>query len=214
MQRDRLARELANRLAEAYPDPACGLDFSDPWQLLVATVLSAQCTDVRVNQLTPELFRRWPTPQALATAAVEDIEAVIRPAGFFRNKARALRDGARLLLADHAGIVPRDLDELIRLPGVGRKTAKVVLGEGYGIAAGIAVDTHVKRLAWRFGLSDNSDPEKVAADLEELLPRDEWVQFSQRVIHHGRRVCGARRPDCDGCSLVGVCAQRGIGTSS
>ncbi len=214
MQRDRLAREIADRLADAYADAECELTYADPWQLLVATVLSAQCTDERVNQLTPELFRRWPTPQALAAAPIERIEEVIRPAGFFRTKAKALRDGARMLLADHAGVVPRDLDELIRMPGVGRKTAKVVLGEGFGIAAGIAVDTHVKRLAFRFGLSDNSDPERVAKDLEKLLPREEWVRFSQRVIHHGRRVCNARRPACDGCVLIGLCAQRGVGSSS
>ena len=214
MRRSRRVREIADRLAEAYPDAACELVFSDPWYLLVARVLSAQCTDVRVNQVTPELFSRWPTPRALAAASIEDIETVIRATGFFRTKARALREGARMLLADHAGVVPRDLDELIRLPGVGRKTAKVVLGEAYGIAAGIAVDTHVKRLAFRFGLTDNTDAERVAVDLEGLLPRDEWVRFSQRVIHHGRRVCSARRPACDGCALVGVCVQRGIGPSS
>jgi len=214
VRRSQRAREIADRLAGAYPDVTCELDFADPWQLLVATVLSAQCTDAQVNRLTPELFRRWPGPEALAAAPIEDIEEVIRPAGCFRTKAKALKESARLLLADHAGVVPRQLEELVQLPGVGRKTAKVVLGEAYGIAAGIAVDTHVKRLAGRFGLSANSDPERVASDLEGLIPRGEWVQFSQRVIHHGRRVCSARRPDCDRCVLLGVCAQRGIKTPS
>lgn len=212
MRRSQRAREIADRLADAYPDAACELDFESPWQLLVATVLSAQSTDVRVNRLTPDFFRRWPGPEALAVAPVEDIEEVIRPAGFFRTKARALKEAARLLLADHAGVVPRTIEEMIRLPGVGRKTAKVVLGEAYGLAAGIAVDTHVKRLASRFGLTNNTDPERVATDLEGLIPRGEWVQFSQRVIHHGRRVCSARRPDCVRCVLLGVCAQRGITT--
>jgi endonuclease-3 len=210
VRRTQLAEVVLGELAALYPDAVCELDFQTPWQLLVATVLSAQCTDERVNKTTPELFRRWPDPVALAGADLDELEEVIRPTGFFRNKAANLQQTARILLADHDGEVPRDLDELVELPGVGRKTAKVVLGEAFGIAAGIAVDTHVKRLSSRIGLSTHTDPDRIAADLEELVPRQEWVDFSKRLILHGRRVCSARRPDCEGCALATVCARAGV----
>lgn len=202
------AAEIARRLDSFYPDARCELDFKTPWQLLVATVLSAQCTDVRVNMVTPELFRRWPTPEAMAQADVGEVEKVIHSTGFFRNKARALRDGARMLMVDHGGELPKNLKGMVGLPGVGRKTAKVVLGEAFNIPAGIAVDTHVKRLAQRFGLSEQTDPDRIGADLEALLPREQWVGFSLRVVLHGRRVCTARKPECDECVLNGVCLQR------
>lgn len=197
-------------LAIEYPDAECALDFESPWQLLVATVLSAQCTDQRVNSVTPELFRRWPDANALAKATIAELEETIRSIGFFRNKARSLIDASRILVAEHGGSVPATLDELVRLPGVGRKTAKVVLGEAFGIAAGITVDTHVKRLARRFGLTELTDAEMVAGDLEDIVPQDQWIIFSQRVIHHGRRVCLARRPQCEGCVLLNACMQRGV----
>jgi endonuclease-3 len=204
------AEAVLGELANLYPVAVCELDYQTPWQLLVATVLSAQCTDERVNTTTPELFRRWPDPEAMAGAPRDELEEVIRPTGFFRNKARNLQKTAQSILADHGGDVPREFDELIALPGVGRKTAKVVLGEAFGIAAGIAVDTHVKRLAHRIGLSSNTDPDRIATDLEDLVPRREWVDFSKRMILHGRRVCSARRPDCDECPLAPVCARLGV----
>lgn len=209
---DRRARaaRISEILATEYSDAECELDHKNPWQLLVATVLSAQCTDQRVNSVTPELFSRWPDVGTLAEAQIVELEKIIRSTGFFRNKARSLIDASRILVAEYDGSVPASLNELVRLPGVGRKTAKVVLGEAFGIAAGITVDTHVKRLARRFGLTDLADAEKIAGDLEDIVPQDQWITFSQRVIHHGRRVCHARRPKCDGCAVLGVCLQRGV----
>jgi endonuclease-3 len=204
------ARKVAQALWETYPAAKCELDYETPWQLLVATVLSAQCTDQRVNQVTPELFRRMPGPEDLADARVGDVEEIIRSTGLFRNKAKNLRETARRVVRDHSGQVPRDFDQLLALPGVGRKTAKVVLGEAFGIAAGIAVDTHVNRLAGRIGLTGEEDPQRVADELEELLPRDLWIGFSLRLILHGRRVCTARGPRCDECCLRTVCLRIGV----
>lgn len=210
MDRAVRARRIAALLAEAYPGAECELDYRTPWELLVATVLSAQCTDERVNRVTPELFRRWPGPAELAAAPLAELEEVVRPTGFFRAKARNLREAARCLVAEHGGELPDRLDALTGLPGVGRKTAKVVLGEAFGVAAGIAVDTHVHRLARRMGLADHRDPEKVASALEELLPREHWVAFSMRTILHGRRVCTARKPSCGTCPVEGVCPKVGV----
>jgi endonuclease-3 len=204
------ADRIAELLAGEYPDAHCELDYRSPWELLVATVLSAQSTDVRVNQVTPSLFARWPQPGDLAKAAQEEIEAIIRSTGMFRNKARSLRATACLVVERHGGVVPCDLDALIALPGVGRKTAKVVLGEGFGIPAGVTVDTHVRRLARRLGLTRLDDPEKIAAKLEALLPQAEWIQFSTRLILHGRRVCSARHPRCEECVLAEVCPRTGV----
>jgi endonuclease-3 len=201
---------VAELLAGAYPDARCELDYRDPWQLLVATVLSARCTDQRVNQVTPGLFARWPTPAAMAQAPLDELEEAVRPTGFYRNKARAVRDAARVLVSQHGGEVPQDLEALVELPGVGRKTAKVVLGEAFGLAAGIAVDTHVRRVAGRIGLTRSSDPELIAGELERLVPRSGWVAFSMRMILHGRRVCVARRPRCPECALGPVCAKAGV----
>ena len=210
MRRAERAAAVVELLAKEYPDARCELDFEDPWQLLVATVLSAQCTDQRVNQVTPALFQRWPSPGDLAAADQSELEGVIRPTGFFRNKARALRAAARSLIADHRGQVPDDLEQLVRLPGVGRKTAKVVLGEGFGVAAGVTVDTHVRRLSRRLGLTRADDPEKIASELEGMIPREQWIRFSMRMILHGRRVCTARSPRCDGCALEHVCPRVGV----
>ena len=201
---------MVELLAGAYPDARCELDYRDPWELLVATVLSAQCTDQRVNQVTPELFRRWPTPAAIAEAPLAELEEAVRPTGFFRNKARAVREAARILVSRFGGELPRELEALVELPGVGRKTAKVVLGEAFGIAAGIAVDTHVRRVSGRLGLSRSSEAEVIAGELERLVPQPVWVAFSMRMILHGRRVCVARRPRCAGCPLEPACAKVGV----
>ncbi len=210
MEPSERAVQVAGRLVELYPEAVCELDYRTPWELLVATVLSAQSTDVRVNQVTPALFGRWPGPAELAAADAGDIEEVIRSVGFYRQKARNVQTAARQLMADHDGVVPRDLDALTALPGVGRKTAKVVLGEAFGIPAGVTVDTHVQRLSRRLGLADHRDAEKVAARLEELLPRELWIEFSLRLILHGRRVCHARSPTCDACGLEPVCPKVGV----
>ena len=210
MERNQRATAIAERLAGEYPDARCELDYRSPWELLVATMLSAQCTDVRVNRVTPDLFARWPQAADLAAAAQEDVEAVIRSTGMYRQKAASLRATARIIAGEHGGVVPEDIDALVALPGVGRKTAKVVLGEGFGIAAGVTVDTHVRRLAQRLGLTDLEDAEKIAAELEKLLPQDEWIAFSTRTILHGRRVCSARSPRCGECVLADVCPRVGV----
>jgi len=197
--------EISQWLNQAYPDAACELNFQTPFQLLVATILSAQCTDVRVNLVTPELFRRFPGPGDLASAPREDVEELIRSTGFFRNKARSIQEAARVLIAEFGGELPRSLEEMTRLPGVGRKTAKVVLGEALKIPAGIAVDTHVRRLSARLDLSDEREPDRISADLERLLPRERWLDFSLRLVLHGRRVCTARSPACDSCALATLC---------
>ncbi len=207
--RDRAGR-VVELLAGEYPDAHCELDHESPWELLVATILSAQCTDVRVNQVTPTIFQRWPSPAALASAPRDEVEEVIRSTGMFRQKAKSLRTAARMVEEIHDGFVPADMDHLVALPGVGRKTAKVVLGIGFNIAAGVTVDTHVRRLAQRLGLTSNDVPEKIAADLEQLIRREEWIQFSTRLILHGRRVCSARSPKCDGCVLNEVCPRVGV----
>jgi endonuclease-3 len=210
VRREELAGQVVALLAAEYPDAECELVYRSPWELLVATVLSAQCTDERVNLVTPELFRRWPGPAELAAVEQTELEQVIRSAGLHRSKARNLRATAAHLAAAHGGEVPRDVEMLLGCPGVGRKTAKVVLGEAFGIAAGIAVDTHVRRLAARVGLSASGDPERVARDLEAVVPSDHWVDLSKRLVLHGRRVCRARTPDCDRCTLSAVCAQAGL----
>lgn len=204
---NRLGRvtRVVDLLAAEYPQAVCELDYRNPWELLVATVLSAQCTDGRVNKVTPALFERWPGPGEMALAPQDEVEGLVRPTGLHRSKAKNLRETARRIVIEHQGEVPPDLETLIDLPGVGRKTAKVVLGEAFGVAAGIAVDTHVKRLAKRIGLSSTGDPERVARDLEAQIPRTDWIDFSKRLILHGRRVCSARRPVCDGCVLRPEC---------
>jgi len=204
------AVEVDDRLTEQWPDARCELDFTNPFELLVATVLSAQTTDVRVNQVTPELFRRWPGPAELAEASQEELEQVLRPLGFFRAKATSLRGLAAALLEDYGGDVPADLDALVRLPGVGRKTANVVLGNAFDIP-GITVDTHVGRLARRLGWSTEKDAVKVERDIAAVLPRDRWTMACHRLIFHGRRVCHSRRPACGACVLADLCPSYGAG---
>lgn len=196
---------VARRLARGYPQAHCSLDFASPFQLLIATILSAQCTDKRVNMVTPELFRRWPDAATLAGAKQRDLEAVIRSTGFFRAKAKSLLGCARALVDRHGGEVPRTIEELVRLPGVGRKTANVVLGTAFGIASGVVVDTHVGRISRRLGLTRAADAVRAERDLVRVVPRENWIQFSHWLIEHGRGVCSARRPVCDDCSLLDLC---------
>ena len=204
------AGAICDRLAAAYPAARCSLDFANPFQLIVATILSAQCTDRRVNQVTGGLFRRWPTPAALADARPADLEAVIRSTGFFRAKAKSILGCCRGLVERHGGDVPRSLEDLVRLPGVGRKTANVVLGSAFGLASGVVVDTHVGRLSRRLGLTRQADAVKAERDLVAVLPRDHWIAFSHRLIEHGRTVCTARRPRCAGCVLADLCPRVGV----
>lgn len=199
------AGEILRVLRATYPDAHCELHHHGAFQLLVATILSAQCTDVRVNMVTPALFKKYPDAEKLAAAKQEEIEELIRSTGFFRNKAKNLIAAARALVDKHAGEVPRDLEKLTHLPGVGRKTANVVLGNAYGIEAGIVVDTHVARLSQRLGLTKNTDPVKIERDLLKIIPRDAWTLWSHLLIWHGRRRCAARKPDCLHCELRGFC---------
>lgn len=201
---ERLA-EILRRLAATYPESRCSLTHENAFQLVVATVLSAQCTDARVNASTPELFARFPTPRALANAPGDEVEEIVRPLGFFRNKAKAIIGLAQALVERHGGEVPRTMDELTALPGVGRKTANVVLGVAFGHAEGVVVDTHVKRIAHRLGLTRHTDPEKVEQDLLRLLPERERVIFTHRIIDHGRAICTARNPKCWECPLADLC---------
>ena len=197
--------EILKRLEAAYPQAKCALSHRDAWQLLVATILSAQCTDVRVNKVTPDLFRKYPTVKDLASVRQEVLEQDIRTTGFFRNKSKSVIGAATKLLSDFAGRVPKTMPELLTLPGVARKTANVVLGTAFGIAAGVVVDTHVHRIARRLDLTRHDTPEKIEQDLMQLLPEDQWIDFSHRVIWHGRQVCAARRPNCPACSLNDLC---------
>ena len=202
------ARKIVAELKRAYPGAHCELDFVDPFQLTAATILSAQCTDVRVNMVTPELFRRWPNAFALAEAKQADVEDVIRSTGFFRNKACSLIGLARALVADHHGEVPRTMAELRPLPGIGRKTANCVLGNAYGLSEGITVDTHVLRLSKLLSFSKERDAEKLERDLMELIPREDWAMVSHLLIWHGRRVCIANRPKCGECVIAAHCPSR------
>nr|WP_273351455.1 endonuclease III [Corynebacterium resistens] len=204
----RRARKINRMLAEAYPDAHAELDFSNPLELLIATVLSAQCTDVRVNIVTPALFSRFPSAQAYAEADRDELEQMIRPTGFYRSKANSILGLARAIVEKHDGKVPNNLEDLVALPGVGRKTANVVLGNAFGIP-GITVDTHLGRLARRWKLTEHEDPVHVERDLMDLIERKEWTQFSHRTIFHGRRVCHSRRAACGACLLAKQCPSFG-----
>jgi endonuclease-3 len=199
------ALEIQRRLAATYPDAHCELTYRNPFELAVATVLSAQCTDARVNMVTPELFRRWPTPEALAQASLEAIEAVIKSTGFYRNKAKSILGLAQQVVAEHGGEIPAEMDALVRLPGIGRKTANVVLGNAFDRNEGIVVDTHVARLSARFGFTRETDPVKIEQALIPLFPRESWTQLSHLMIWHGRRTCAALRPRCGDCVLADCC---------
>ena len=204
------ARGVLDALKAAYPEATCALRHADAYQLLVATILSAQCTDARVNLVTPELFRRFPDSASLARADPSQLEDVIRSTGFYRAKARNLLAMAQQVQERHGGQVPVELAALTALSGVGRKTANVVLGTAFGRAEGVVVDTHVKRLARRLGLTTSTSPEQIERDLMRVIPRTEWVDLSHRLIQHGRRVCLARRPRCDACALAAVCPKVGV----
>lgn len=203
------AIDFAKRLQKLYPDTRCALNHEAPWQLLIATILSAQCTDVRVNLVTPALFRRYPSVAALAEADRGELEKLIQSTGFYRNKAANILACCKSLVDKHGGLVPRTLDELTPLGGVGRKTANVVLGNAYGIP-GLPVDTHVGRLSRRMGLTLHTDPVKVEKDLMSALPPEEWTLFSLRMIDHGRGVCFARKPRCESCTLADICPKIGV----
>lgn len=209
---DRTARaqRVVQALALAYPTALCALHHESPFQLLAATILSAQCTDERVNLVTPHLFARYPSVEKLAAAHLDDVEAIIRSTGFYHAKAVNLIGMAQGVVEQHGGEIPTTLEELIELPGVGRKTANVLLGTAFGIASGVVVDTHVKRITQLLGLTSAKTPEQIERDLMELLPATEWVNFSHRLIHHGRRICVARRPKCDGCPLLHDCLRVGL----
>jgi endonuclease-3 len=204
------AETLLRRLPVAYPDARCALEHGNAYQLLVATILSAQCTDARVNLVTPAFFARYPTPEVLATADRSEVEEIIRSTGFFRNKTRSLVGMAQALVADHRGQVPRTMDELRVLPGVGRKTANVVLGNAYGINEGVTVDTHVMRLSRLLGLTRHDDPVKIEQDLMPLFPPEDWALLSHLLIFHGRQICVARRPHCSDCVLSDLCPSAAV----
>ena len=201
---------VARRLAKGYPRADCSLDFASPFQLLIATILSAQCTDKRVNVVTGDLFGHWPTAATLAAASQAEVEAVIRSTGFFRAKARNIRGCCQALVERHGGEVPRTLEELVLLPGVGRKTANVVLGSGFGLPSGVVVDTHVGRISRRLGLTRHTDAVRAERDLIAAIPKSHWIAFSHRLIEHGRTVCTARRPRCENCPLADLCPCVGV----
>ena len=198
-------RAVLAKLDEAYPAATCELRHDNAFQLLIATILSAQCTDERVNQVTPALFRKYPTPGAFAYANPGELEQDIRPTGFFRNKTKSIMGAGKKIVEEFHGQVPKTMEQLLTLPGVARKTANVVLGNAFGIASGVVVDTHVLRLAERLDLSRNTDPKKVEQDLMVILPQEKWIAFSHQLIWHGRRVCQARKPKCTECNLEALC---------
>lgn len=198
-------REILKALDEAYPNAVCALNHRSPWELLVATILSAQCTDARVNMVTPELFRRFPTPGAMAKAEIPELIELIRTTGFFNNKAKSIKGAAQAITERFGGKVPQTLEELITVPGAARKTANVVLGVSFGKAEGVVVDTHVFRIARRLDLAKGDTPQVVEQELMKILPREKWIDFSHQVIHHGRQVCVARNPKCKDCNLETLC---------
>ena len=196
---------ILKKLDEAYPNATCELVHHSPFQLLISTILSAQCTDVRVNQVTATLFKKYPTPEAFAYANPSELEKEIRPTGFFRNKTKSIMGASKAIVEQHSGKVPQTMEEILTLPGVARKTGNVVLGTAYGIASGVVVDTHVLRLSKRLDLTRHSDPKKVEQDLMTIIPKGKWIAFSHQLIWHGRRVCAARKPKCIECNLEPLC---------
>jgi endonuclease-3 len=203
-------KQILAALKNEYADVQCALEHQNPFQLMIATILSAQCTDVRVNKVTPALFKKYPSVQAFADAPQAELEEMIRSTGFFRNKAKSIIGASQRIIHPYGGQVPRDMENLLTLPGVARKTANVVLGTAFGIASGVVVDTHVFRITHRLGLSNGKNPEKVEIDLMKFIPPDEWIYFSHRLIHHGRKVCAARKPACERCVLEEVCPKIGV----
>jgi len=203
--KEQRAIEILLRLTQLYPDAHCSLNYQTPYQLLVATILSAQCTDERVNRVTPELFRRFPDAATMAGADLMEIETLVRSTGFYRNKAKNILGASRMLMEQFGGEVPQLMEDLLKLPGVARKTANVVLANAFGIHMGVTVDTHVKRLTNRLGLTTHQDPIRIERDLIKLLPQEDWENWSIRLIYHGRAVCMARNPACDRCALSDLC---------
>jgi endonuclease-3 len=198
-------RVILEKLDEAYPAATCALVHENPFQLLISTILSAQCTDVRVNEVTAVLYKKYPSPEAFAHANPSELESDIRPTGFFRNKTKSIMGASQKILSDFHGKVPQSMEELLTLPGVARKTANVVLGTAFGIASGVVVDTHVQRVAGRLDLTKNEDPKKIEQDLMKAIPKEKWILFSHQIIWHGRRVCVARKPRCLECNLDPIC---------
>jgi endonuclease-3 len=196
---------ILEELRKAYPDVVCALNHRNAWELTVATILSAQCTDVRVNLVTPALFKAFPTPKAMAAASLPELEELVRTTGFFRNKAKNIRGAAQVVVRDFQGKVPQTMEEILTLPGVARKTGNVVLGSFYGIASGVVVDTHVLRLSRRLELTKATAPVQVERDLVKIIPQDRWIQFSHELIHHGRAICVSRKPRCVDCTLEKLC---------
>ncbi|MBW4592322.1 MAG: endonuclease III [Brasilonema angustatum HA4187-MV1] len=199
------ALEILVRLKRLYPDATCSLNYSTPVQLLVATILSAQCTDERVNLVTPALFSKFPDAASLANADLAELETSVRSTGFYRNKAKNIQAACRMIINEFGGDVPKQMEQMLRLPGVARKTANVVLAHAYGINAGVTVDTHVKRLSERLGLTEHTDPIRIERDLMSLLPQADWENWSIRLVYHGRAICKARSPACDACELADLC---------
>lgn len=210
MPHARRAAAILQRLSRRYPETGSALNWQDPWELLAATMLAAQCTDARVNQVTPELFRRWPGTGAMAQAPLDQVEDVVRSTGFFRNKAKNLIAAAKRIEEVHNGEMPRTMAELVQLPGVARKTANIVLSNAFGINEGLAVDTHVKRLSYRLDLTDSQDPKRIEQDLMPLFPREMWGEVNHLLVYFGRDVCLARSPRCNECELEDICPKKGV----
>jgi endonuclease-3 len=204
-EKKKRVQAILRKLDEMYPDARCALEHRSPWELLVATILSAQCTDKRVNMVTPELFARYPSIKDMAHANQQEVAQIIRTTGFFNNKAKSLVGAARKILTDFGGEVPRTMEQLLTVPGAARKTANVVLGTAYGIASGIVVDTHVQRIARRLDLTQETDPAKIERDLMQIIPKEKWIVFSHQLIHHGRQLCTARAPKCAQCKIEPLC---------
>lgn len=205
------AAKVVRRLKADYPEAPCALNHKTPFELLIATILSAQCTDERVNLVTKDLFRKYKKPADFAAAPIKDLETAVKSTGFFRNKAKSIKACSAALMEEHGGKVPENLDALVKLAGVGRKTANVVLGTAFGLPTGVVVDTHVGRISRRLGLTESKDAVRVERDLMALLPKKEWIMYSHRMIHHGRAICSARRmPSCDECSMRKFCPQIGV----
>ena len=203
-------QKIVKALFEAYPDAKCALHHKDAFQLAIATILSAQCTDERVNIVTKDLFKKYKTPQAFAQANTEELEEDIKSTGFYHNKAKSILGFSKAIVSEFGGKVPKDLDALVKLPGVGRKTANVILGTAYGIPSGVVVDTHVARISYRLGLTTEEDPVKIERDLVKLLPQEDWILFSHAIIWHGRKICIARKPKCPECPLESLCPKVGV----
>lgn len=206
-RKERVA-EILRRLDEMYPAAECALIHSSPWELLVATILSAQCTDKRVNEVTPALFRKYPTPQDFAAVRPEVLANDIRSTGFFNNKSKSIVGAAKRVISEFGGVVPRTMEEMLTIPGAARKTANVVLGSAYGIASGVVVDTHVQRVSGRLDLTKHTDPVKIEQDLMKIVPENKWILFSHQIILHGRALCQARSPKCPECKLNSICYAR------